>query len=152
MLRGHRLLQLAGKGNKPATMPLTVPVLRILEACRGERPKDRRPSGRCPSGKPIDRRNCKRMVALGAGKVVRGRTHLTRLRPVQGLRPGATPQDPAVLLLHGSRHATLVPRRGLTPLQERSGKPSVSVGHPAGLQRGRRRSEEGLEVPERAPT
>jgi len=36
-LRGHGVLHLVGKGNKPATMPLTVPVLRVLEACRGER-------------------------------------------------------------------------------------------------------------------
>ncbi len=36
-LRGHRVLHLVGKGNKPATMPLTVPVLRVLEACRGHR-------------------------------------------------------------------------------------------------------------------
>ena len=28
-LRGHRVLHLVGKGNKPATMPLTVPVLRV---------------------------------------------------------------------------------------------------------------------------
>jgi hypothetical protein len=35
-LRGHRVLHLVGKGNKPATMPITVPVLRVLEACRGE--------------------------------------------------------------------------------------------------------------------
>jgi integrase len=33
-LRGHRVLHLIGKGNKPATMPITVPVLRVLEACR----------------------------------------------------------------------------------------------------------------------
>ncbi len=31
-LRGHRVLRLVGKGNKPATMPVTVPVLRVLEA------------------------------------------------------------------------------------------------------------------------
>ncbi len=36
-LRGHRVLHLVGKGDKPATMPVTVPVLRVLEACRGER-------------------------------------------------------------------------------------------------------------------
>jgi hypothetical protein len=36
-LCGHRVLHLVGKGTKPATMPLTVPVLRVLEACRGER-------------------------------------------------------------------------------------------------------------------
>ena len=34
-LRGHRVLHLVGKGNKPATMPVTVRVLRVLEACRG---------------------------------------------------------------------------------------------------------------------
>lgn len=61
-LRGHRVLHLVGKGNKPATMPLTVPVLRVLEACRGQRtegPLVLRPN----SGKPIDRRDAYRMVA-----------------------------------------------------------------------------------------
>ena len=61
-LRGYRVLHLVGKGNKPATMPLTVPVLRVLEACRAERPSGRlvlRPI----SGKPIDRRDVNRMVA-----------------------------------------------------------------------------------------
>src|ERR1041384_4982479 len=55
-LRGHRVLHLVGKGNKPATMPLTVPVLRVLEACRGDRtegPLVLRPL----SLKPIDRRD-----------------------------------------------------------------------------------------------
>src|SRR6478735_8835781 len=61
-LRGHRVLHLVGKGNKPATMPVTVPVLRALEACRGQRtqgPLVLRPI----SGKPIDRRDVYRMVA-----------------------------------------------------------------------------------------
>src|SRR5918995_3383028 len=60
-LRGHRVLRLVGKGNKPATMPITVPVLRVLEACRGERtrgPLVLRPL----SGRPIDRRDAYRMV------------------------------------------------------------------------------------------
>jgi integrase/recombinase XerD len=60
-LRGHRVLHLVGKGNKPATMPITVPVLRVLEACRGERttgPLILRPL----TGNPIDRRDCYRMV------------------------------------------------------------------------------------------
>lgn len=59
--RGHRVLHLVGKANKPATMPLTVPVLRVLEACRGQRtsgPLVLRPM----SGKPIDRRDAYRMV------------------------------------------------------------------------------------------
>jgi integrase/recombinase XerD len=61
-LRGHRVLHLIGKGNKPATMPITVPVLRVLEACRGQRtdgPLILRPI----SGNPIDRRDAYRMVA-----------------------------------------------------------------------------------------
>jgi len=60
-LRGHRVLHLVGKGNRPATMPVTVPVLRVLEACRGQRtsgPLVLRPV----SGKPIDRRDVYRMV------------------------------------------------------------------------------------------
>jgi integrase/recombinase XerD len=60
-LRGHRVLHLVGKGGKPATMPVTVPVLRVLEACRGQRtdgPLILRPT----SGKPIDRRDDYRMV------------------------------------------------------------------------------------------
>ena len=60
-MRGHRVLHLVGKGNKPATMPLTVPVVRVLEACRGQRttgPLILRPI----SGKPIDRRDTYRMV------------------------------------------------------------------------------------------
>ena len=60
-LRGHRVLHLVGKGNKPATMPITVPVLRVLEACRGQRTTGRlilRPM----SGNPIDRRDAYRMV------------------------------------------------------------------------------------------
>ena len=61
-LRGYRVLHVVGKGNKPATMPLTVPVLRVLEACRGQRasgPLILRPV----SGQPINRRDTYRMVA-----------------------------------------------------------------------------------------
>jgi integrase len=60
-LRGHRVLHLVVKGSKPATMPITVPVLRALDACRGERtsgPLILRPR----TGKPIDRRDVYRMV------------------------------------------------------------------------------------------
>lgn len=60
-LRGHRVLHLVGKGNKPATMPITIPVLRVLEACRGQRsngPLILRPT----TGNPIDRRDVYRMV------------------------------------------------------------------------------------------
>ncbi|SOC57708.1 integrase/recombinase XerD [Ornithinimicrobium cerasi] len=61
VLRGQRVLHLVGKGNKPATMPLTVPVLPVLEACRGERttgPLILRPL----SEEAVDRRDVYRMV------------------------------------------------------------------------------------------
>lgn len=60
-LRGYRVLHLVGKGNKPATMPITVPVLRVLEACRGQRtegPLILRPITK----NPVDRRDIYRMV------------------------------------------------------------------------------------------
>ena len=34
---GYRVLRIIGKGGKPATMPVPVPLLRILEAARGDR-------------------------------------------------------------------------------------------------------------------
>lgn len=60
-LRRHRVLHLIDKADKPATMPLTVPVLRVLEACRGQRttePLVLRPV----SEERVDRRDAYRMV------------------------------------------------------------------------------------------
>lgn len=54
--RGHRVLRLVGKGGKPATIPLPVPVLRALDAAAGERT-----SGalllRNKSGLPVNRKS-----------------------------------------------------------------------------------------------
>lgn len=83
-LRGHRVLHLVGKGNKPATMPITVPVLRVLEACRGQRTTGQlilRPVSR----KPIDRRDAYRMV--------------TRIAKVAGIPRHISP--------HSLRHAAI---------------------------------------------
>lgn len=35
--RGHRVLRLTGKGDKPATIPVPIPVMRILRAAAGDR-------------------------------------------------------------------------------------------------------------------
>jgi integrase len=89
-LRGHRVLRLVGKGNKPATMPVTVPVLRVLEACRGDRtdgPLILRPQ----SGNPIDRRDAYRMVARiakAAGLLRHISPHSLRHAAITGLAPG----------------------------------------------------------------
>jgi integrase/recombinase XerD len=83
-LRGHRVLHLVGEGNKPATMPIIVPVLRVLEACRGQRttgPLILRPL----SGDPLDRRDVYRMV--------------TRIAQVPGVPRHTSP--------HSLRHAAI---------------------------------------------
>lgn len=53
--RGHRVLRLVGKGGKPATIPLPVPVIRALDAAAGDRT-----SGhlllRRKTGKPMNRK------------------------------------------------------------------------------------------------
>lgn len=54
--RGHRVLRLVGKGGKPATIPLPVPVLRALDAAAGHRM-----SGqlllRNKTGEPVNRKS-----------------------------------------------------------------------------------------------
>ena len=53
--RGHRVLRMVGKGGKPATIPLPVPVIRALDAAAGDRT-----SGplllRRKSGQPMNRK------------------------------------------------------------------------------------------------
>ena len=108
-LRGHRVLRLLGKGNKPATMPLTVPVLRVLEACRGERasgPLILRPL----TGKPIDRRAGYRMVqriAYAAGIPPAHQPPLAAARrDHHALDAGVTLRDAQILARHADPRTT----------------------------------------------
>ena len=108
-LRGHRVLHLVGKGSKPATMPLTVPVLRILEACRGQRtegPLVLRPL----SGKPIDRRDVYRMVrriATGARIPRHVSPHSLRHAAItNALDAGVPLRDAQILARHADPRTT----------------------------------------------
>jgi integrase/recombinase XerD len=108
-LRGHRVLHLVGKGSKPATMPLTVPVLRVLEACRGERPSGRlilRPV----TGKPIDRRDAYRMVqriAKAAGIPRHISPHSLRHAAItNALDAGVPLRDAQILARHADPRTT----------------------------------------------
>jgi integrase/recombinase XerD len=108
-LRGHRVLHLVGKGNKPATMPITVPVLRVLEARRGDRttgPLVLRPN----SGNPIDRRDAYRMVVRIA-KVVKIPRHISphSLRHAaitNALDAGVPLRDAQILARHADPRTT----------------------------------------------
>jgi integrase/recombinase XerD len=111
-LRGCRVLHLVGKGNKPATMPLTVLVLRVLEVCRGQRT-----SGplilRSVSGQPIDRRDAYRMVARIAKAAglprhisphsLRHAAAQTPSTPASPLRQRPDPRPPRRLAQHRAR-------------------------------------------------
>ncbi|MFO6461970.1 tyrosine-type recombinase/integrase [Aeromicrobium sp. MLTX1] len=108
-LRGQRVLHLVGKGNKPATMPITVPILRVLEACRGERtagPLVLRPT----RSNPIDRRDAYRMVARIA-KVAGIPRHISphSLRPAaitNALDAGVPLRDAQILARHADPRTT----------------------------------------------
>jgi len=80
--RGHRVLRIIGKGGKPATIPLPVPVLRALDAAAGERT-----SGplllRNKSGQPVNRKSAALTIA--------------RLCKKAGIKKNVTP--------HGLRHS-----------------------------------------------
>lgn len=59
--RGHRVLRLVGKGSKPATVPIAIPLGRLVDAAAGERTY----GYLClrPNGLPHDRRSAARVVA-----------------------------------------------------------------------------------------
>jgi integrase/recombinase XerD len=83
-------------------MPLTVPVLRVLEACRGRRtcgPLILRPV----SGKPIDRRDAYRIVApIAAAGIPRhiSRTPCGTPRSPTTSMPGVPLRDAQILARH----------------------------------------------------
>jgi integrase/recombinase XerD len=125
-LRGHRVLHLVGKGRKPATLPLTVPVLRVLEACRGDRtegPLVLRPN----SGKPIDRRDVYRMVvrvAKAAGIPRHVSPHSLRHAAITNALDAGVPLRDAKIL---ARHADPGPPSTPTaPAATSTGTASIS--------------------------
>jgi integrase len=108
-LLGHRVIRLVGKGHKPATMPLTIPVLWVLEACRGQRtsgPLILRPQ----TGNPIDRRDAYRMVQRIANAAGIPR-HISphSLRPAaitNALDAGVPLRDAQILARHADPRTT----------------------------------------------
>lgn len=108
-VRGHRVLHLVGKGNKPATMPLTIPVLRALEAARGEReqgPLILRPL----SANPVNRNDVHRMVrriAKDAGLTKNIHPHSLRHAAItNALDAGVPLRDAQILARHADPRTT----------------------------------------------
>jgi integrase len=127
-LRGYRVLHLVGKGNKPATMPLTVPVLRVLETCRGQRtsgPLILRPI----SGRPIDRRDVYRMVARiakTAGIPRHISPHSLRHAAITNALDAGVPLRDAQIL---ARHADPLNHRALRPSPRKPRLPRRPLPH-----------------------
>jgi site-specific recombinase XerD len=101
--RGHRILRIIGKGDKPATIPLPVLVARALDsACQG---RDRGPLLRTRTGRPMDRHAATRLVhatCRAAGIDARISPHSLRHTYVtQLLDAGASLRDVQI----GARHA-----------------------------------------------
>jgi hypothetical protein len=111
-------------------MPLTVPVLRVLEACRGDRitgPLILRPT----SGKPIDRRDAYRMVARVAKAAQLPRTSaptrcVTRRSPTRSTPACrcATRSSSLVTPTRGPPSTTTVPAETSTDTASTSSPPT----------------------------
>lgn len=93
MSKVGRILHLAGKGNKPATMPLTAPDSPRPRSL--PRTTHRRAAGASAlSGKPIDRRDCYRMVARIAQRGRNPPPHQPTLAEATPITNAAHPSDP----------------------------------------------------------
>jgi hypothetical protein len=116
-LRGHRVLHLVGKGNQPATMPLTVPVLRVLEACRGERTEGLWSCGQSRASRSTD------VTATGwsSGSPRPPASLVTSARTRCAMPPSPTPSTP------GCRYVT--PR--YSPGTPTLAPPSTTTAHAA---------------------
>ena len=101
--RGHRVVQILGKGAKPATVPLPVSVARAIDAARGDR--DEGPLLRTRTGRRMDRHGAARLVrntCRTAGIRARISPHSLRHTYVtQLLDAGASLRDVQI----GARHA-----------------------------------------------
>ena len=101
--RGHRVVRVLGKGSKPATIPLPVPVARALDAARGDR--EHGPLLRSRAGTRLDRHAAARLVTKtcrAAGISKRISPHSLRHTYVtQLLDAGASLRDVQI----GARHA-----------------------------------------------
>lgn len=106
--RGHRVLRVWGKGNKPATIPIPVPVLRTLERCAGDRTSG--PLIRKANGERQNRGGAYwwvRQIARDAG--IEGRVHPHALRHAAitaALDAGVPLRDAQVFARHSDPRIT----------------------------------------------
>lgn len=112
--RGHRVLHLTGKGAKPATIPIPVPVLRTLEAAAGDRKTGPLITRR--DGKQMDRNTAYRRVhtlARKAGLSAKVHPHTLRHAAITAaLDAGAPLRDAQIFARHSDPRTTTRYDRG----------------------------------------
>jgi integrase/recombinase XerD len=112
--RGHRVLRLIGKGNKPATIPLPGPVLQALDAAAGDRTSGYLILRR--NGQPMDRRAAYdriKTLAKKAGLPSGVHPHTLRHAAITAaLDAGASLRDAQVFARHSDPRITTRYDRG----------------------------------------
>ena len=107
--RGHRVLRVVGKGGKPATIPLPVPVARALDAACGNR--EQGPLLQSRTGRRLDRHAAARLVTKtcrAAGITKRISPHSLRHTFVtQLLDAGASLRDVQIAARHADPRITM---------------------------------------------
>lgn len=107
--RGHRVLRIVGKGNKPATIPLTIPVLRAMEAAQGDRAAGPLLT-RVKDGAQLDKDGARSMVATiarHAGIEKRVHPHMLRASYITNmLDAGVTLRDVQIAARHSDPRTT----------------------------------------------
>ena len=130
--RGHRTLHVIGKGNKPALIPLPVPVARTLDQAAGERPFG--PLIRTRAGARMDRNAASRIVhrlAKRAGIEHRVGCHALRHAYITAALDAGVPlRDVQIAARHATLHrppATTAPEATSTVTPTTSSPPSSPV-------------------------
>ena len=115
--RGHRTLQIMGKGTKPATTPLVPRTARTIDLANGERVEG--PILRRQDGQRLDRRTAHRWVASIARRAGLGPTHPHMLRaafimaaldagvPLREVQSAARHADPRTTTVYDRRRQNL---------------------------------------------
>ena len=111
--RGHRILRITGKGNKPATIPLVPRTARTIDLVVGERHEG--PILRRRDGKRLDRRTAHRWVASIGRRAGLGHVHPHMLRaafimaaldagvPLRDVQTAARHSDPRTTTIYDRR-------------------------------------------------
>ncbi|MGI9610064.1 MAG: tyrosine-type recombinase/integrase [Acidimicrobiia bacterium] len=115
--RGHRTLQIVGKGTKPATIPLVPRTARLIDLVNGERIEG--PILRRQDGQRLDRRTAHRWVASIARRAGLAPTHPHMLRaafimaaldagvPLREVQSAARHADPRTTTVYDRRRQNL---------------------------------------------